>query len=104
MLSRVPSILLLLGVLAFLGGSLQAQTQLDPARAATATQTVLSASPRETSQKALRMRTPFANRSPGDSDLGQQLLLKPRVNPNSFKFWLDSSYYWTDNAANQATE
>jgi len=103
MLSRVPSILPLLGVLAFLGGSLQAQTQLDPARAATATQKGTLGQSTGDQPEGLEDENPFASRSPGDSDLGQQLLLKPRVNPNSFKFWLDSSYYWTDNAANQAT-
>ncbi len=99
MSSRVSSALILLSAL--LASSLQGQTQLDPARAATASGTIAQSAGDQTDN--LEDENTFSRPSSGDSDLGQQLLLKPRVSSNPFKVSVDASYYWTDNAANQAT-
>lgn len=99
---RVPSVFLFLSAAFLLAANVQAQTELDPARAAAATATGTIAQSAGEAANDLEDENPFAKRSPGDSDLGQQLLLKPRVNAKPFKFSVDASYYWTDNAANQA--
>ncbi|OAI56213.1 hypothetical protein AYO49_01000 [Verrucomicrobiaceae bacterium SCGC AG-212-N21] len=83
----------------------QGQTRLDPARAATATQPDAAAqsiirAQEEASSGGLDMENVFAPVSPGDEDIGQQLILKRNEKNQPFSVWLDSSIYWTDNAAN----
>jgi hypothetical protein len=84
---------------------LQAQTQIDPARAAAATPqdaaTQMALRDQEVGASAgLDMENVFAPLSPGDDDIGQQLILKRNEKTTPFAAWLDSSIYWTDNAAN----
>src|SRR4051812_27185829 len=87
---------------AMLSPILHAQTQLDPARAATATQSAetLLRDQQRASSGGLDMEAAFAPASPGDQDIGQQLILKRNEKSFPFAAWLDSSVYWTDNAAN----
>ncbi len=93
-------------VLAFAGaGETQAQTIIDPARAATATQTDaatqgLLRDQQSATSEGLDMEAAFAPISPGDEDIGQQLILKRNEKTYPFAAWLDSSAFWTDNAAN----
>lgn len=101
MVLRIRSAAFLAGCFALLGNSLQAQTQQDPARAAAATSNQGIGLPSSETPEGLDEENVFAERSPGDSDIGQQLLLKSGGKNQPFKFWLDSSLYWTDNAANQ---
>lgn len=81
-----------------------AQTLVDPARAATATQTDAARQSilRDQQQAApvgLDTENPLLP-SLGDDDMGQQLILKRNDESHSFTAWLDSSGFWTDNAAN----
>lgn len=90
---------------AMLSPLIQAQTQLDPARAAAATRPdvtaeLLSRAQQQASSAGLDMENVFAPASPGDEDIGQQLILKRNEKSFPFAAWLDSSVYWTDNAAN----
>jgi hypothetical protein len=81
----------------------EAQTRLDPARAATATDVAtksLLRAQEEAVSRDLSMENAFAPASPGDEDIGQQLILKRNEKTYPFSAWLDSSIYWTDNAAN----
>jgi hypothetical protein len=84
---------------------LSAQTQLDPARAAAATSTdsatqALIRAQRDATSAGLDTENAYAPTSPGDSDLGDQLILKRLEKVQPFTAWLDSSVFWTDNAAN----
>jgi hypothetical protein len=87
-----------------LASMVHAQTRLDPARAATATPTATAESLLRAQQQAssagLDTENAFAPVSPGDEDIGQQLILKRNEQTLPFTAWLDSSIYWTDNAAN----
>ena len=81
------------------------QTIIDPARAAAATQTDaatqgLLRDQQSASAGGLDMEAAFAPMSPGDEDIGQQLILKRNEKSYPFAAWLDSSLFWTDNAAN----
>src|SRR3954471_6294237 len=82
----------------------QAQTRVDPSRAAAATPTAtaeaLLRAQQQASSAGLDMENAYAPASPGDEDIGQQLILKRNEKTYPFSAWLDSSYYWTDNAAN----
>ncbi|RBP47595.1 putative beta-barrel porin 2 [Roseimicrobium gellanilyticum] len=98
---RIASALVLLGVAV----PLSAQTQLDPARAAAATPTdaatqALIRAQEEATSAGLDSENAYAPASPGDSDLGDQLILKRLEKVQPFTAWLDSSVFWTDNAAN----
>jgi hypothetical protein len=84
---------------------LAAQTRLDPARAAAATPTEamnqeLIRQASEAASAGLDEENAYAPASPGDSDLGDQLILKRLEKVQPFTVWLDSSVFWTDNAAN----
>jgi hypothetical protein len=83
---------------------LSAQTQLDPARAAAATPTDAATRALNRAQEAARAgldtENDYAPASPGDTDLGDQLILKRLEKVQPFTAWLDSSVFWTDNAAN----
>jgi hypothetical protein len=83
----------------------QGQTRIDPARAATATQPGVTAesllrAQQQASSAGLDTENAYAPVSPGDDDIGQQLILKRNEKSLPFAAWLDSSIYWTDNAAN----
>lgn len=82
-----------------------AQTILDPARAAAATPSeaanqALIRQQQEASSAGLDTENDYAPASPGDSDIGVQLILKRYEKSEPFAAWLDSSAFWTDNAAN----
>jgi hypothetical protein len=103
-LSRHLRIISALGLLGF-ALPLSAQTQLDPARAAAATPTdaatqALIRAQEEATSAGLDSENAYAPASPGDSDLGDQLILKRLEKVQPFTLWLDSSIFWTDNAAN----
>lgn len=81
-----------------------AQTLIDPARASAAVpvdaaQRDLNA-PAQAASAGLEEQNDYAPASPGDDDLGQQLILKRNEKVEPFRAWLDSAGYWTDNAAN----
>ncbi|WP_166443054.1 TonB-dependent receptor [Phragmitibacter flavus] len=84
-------------------GLLPAQTFLDPSRAASNTSSTVAPQVRESSTEPLaelEEDNTFAPISPGDNDIGQQLILKRQEKARSFSAWVDSSMFWTDNAAN----
>jgi len=86
-------------------GSLIAQTQFDPSRAVTGVQPSLASdalirSQQEAVSRGLDDENAFAPPTPGDDDLGQQLILKRNEKATPFSIWADSSVFWTDNAAN----
>jgi len=99
--ARTPLFVLSLVFAAF---SLSAQTLIDPSRASANTsppaeQSLLrgeNAGP----MAELQEDNTFAPSSPGDDDLGQQLILKRQEKARPFSIWADSSIFWTDNAAN----
>jgi hypothetical protein len=82
--------------------SSHAQTRIDPSRAADAV----------TIPGGLRREAPLpggvvsddgislAPSTPGDQDIGQQVLLEGGERYKAFTLWLDSAAFWTDNAAN----
>ncbi len=103
-LLRILSLILL----ALPATSLFAQTQApfyDPSRAAAntirrdATAQSLLRDQQEKVRSVLADENPFAPESPGDSDIGQQLILKRNVKNEEFAVLLDSGYFFTDNAA-----
>jgi len=96
--SLLPGMLLMLCC-----GSLLAQTQVDPSRAAdAANQAGIGSSSllNERTVEGLQEENTFAPASPGDSDLGRQILLKRNDKARPFSAWVDSSFFWTDNAGN----
>lgn len=89
----------------YLNQEAAAQTFLDPARASAAVPLDPSNQrPVQDAEKAssagLEEQPDYAPASPGDDDLGQQLILKRNEKLEPFRAWLDSGVYWTDNAAN----
>ncbi len=52
------------------------------------------------SSGGLEVENTFAPTTPGDNDLGQQLILKRNDKIQPFKVWADGGAFWTDNAAN----
>lgn len=85
--------------------SLQGQTFLDPARASAAVPIAPSnqrelQSAESTATSGLGEDVNYAPATPGDDDLGQQLLLRRNDKVQPFRAWLDTAGYWTDNAAN----
>ncbi len=88
----------LMGALVFAPTSTQAQTLIDPSRTAQDTSTSLS----NDDESSVGGST-VAEESTGDSDLGIQVLLKRNENAHPFSVWVDSSGFWTDNAANVST-
>ena len=78
-----------------LAGAATAQTVLDPSRAADATRQSIGAALASPSTD-----TSTAPESPGDDDLGDQVILSNSEKTTSFTAWLDSSLYWTDNSFN----
>lgn len=83
---------------------MQGQTNIDPARAAAATQRDVIAESALRAQQAaapgLGQDVNFMTDSSGESDIGQQMILKREEENDPFMVWLDSSGFWTDNAAN----
>ncbi len=78
-----------------------AQTQTDPARAAdAAAHAGIGQSFFPSNVSKSRRGDSFAPESPGDSDLGDQVFLKSSEKSAPFLAWIDSSLFWTDNAAN----
>ena len=99
----LPSVLLSLAA-----GPLSAQSQtprFDPSRAAAnALRGDAAALPALRDQQArmlnvLTDENSFAPQSPGDPDIGQQLILKRNEKTEAFALLLDSGYFFTDNAA-----
>lgn len=85
------------------GVLLTAQTISDPARATTSASTVNVPQMREPELQPLaelEEDNTFAPATPGDSDIGMQLILKKQEKARPFSVWADSSLFWTDNAAN----
>jgi len=85
--------------------SLSAQTQVDPSRAAasippTLGSDALTRAQAEATAAGLEEENAFAPETPGDPDLGQQLILKRNEKARPFSIWADSAGFWTDNAAN----
>jgi hypothetical protein len=85
----------------------QSQTAFDPARAAESIRPDVSAQPllqeMPTGPRGLADENNFAVPTPGDSDIGQQLILKRQERYQPFYAALDSSEFYTDNAANVHT-
>ncbi len=54
------------------------------------------------SQRTFDEENEFAPSSPGDDDLGQQVILKETPKNRPFRFYADTFWFWTDNAANVA--
>lgn len=52
------------------------------------------------SQRGIEEENEFAPASPGDDDLGEQLILKETPKSRPFRFFADTFWFWTDNAAN----
>lgn len=55
------------------------------------------------SQRTFEEENEFAPVSPGDEDIGQQLILKQTPKNQPFRFFTDTFWFWTDNAANVPT-
>ena len=97
---RTPTFVLLGIILASFAA--QAQTRIDPSRAAESVNL----------PGGLRREAPIpagstlgeggslAPSTPGDQDIGEQVLLQSNERYKAFSFWLDSAAFWTDNAAN----
>lgn len=84
------------------------QTLVDPARAADALSRQpagdhLSTFAEEAISASLEDENFFAPTTPGDSDIGHQLILKRHEKVQPFSLWLNTNAYWTDNAANTTT-
>lgn len=79
------------------------QTAFDPSRASQAIRPDISAQPllvdQPTGPRGLADENNFAIATPGDSDIGQQLILKRQERRQPFFIALDSAEYFTDNAA-----
>lgn len=83
----------------------QAQTVIDPARAAAPTQRDVTADAALRAQQSaasarLGQDVNFMTDTGSEDDLGAQLILKRNEETEPFMVWLDSSGFWTDNAAN----
>lgn len=103
-----PRWLLLFVLLPLATRPLSAQTQaprFDPSRAAAnALRSDAAALPALPDQQikildVLTDENRFAPASPGDADIGQQLILKRNEKTETFTVLLDSGYFFTDNAA-----
>lgn len=101
---RATSLCTLVTLVLGLASAVNAQTILDPARAAAPTQRDVIADAAVRAQKAaapgLGQDVNFMTDSSGESDIGQQVILKREEENDPFMVWLDSSGFWTDNAAN----
>jgi hypothetical protein len=91
-----------------LASSVRAQTAFDPSRASQAVRPDLGTTPllveQPTSEpRGLADENNFAIATPGDTDIGQQLILKRQEKLTPFFVALDSAEYFTDNAANVNT-
>jgi len=87
------------------GTALFSQALVDPSRTTNTVQSVsgnqsILQSGNKIAPDLLQEENAFAPSSPGDSDLGQQLILKRNEKVQPFRFSIDSSEFWTDNAAN----
>lgn len=80
--------------------SASGQTLIDPARAAAATGGGLTRREAPLAPGTLEDDAMFVPSTPGDQDIGQQVLLQRDERSKAFSVWLDSSEFWTDNAAN----
>ncbi len=82
-----------------------AQTIIDPSRTAAAVegagtdQSVLRSQNADTF-RTLHEENTFAPPSPGDNDIGQQLILKSNDRVYPWRISVDNSAFWTDNVAN----
>jgi len=105
--SRTRLLRFLLIFTGLLGPSAWAQTAFDPARASQAIRPDVGAGPllvdQPTGPRGLADENNFAISTPGDTDIGQQLILKRQEKLTPFFAALDSAEYFTDNAANVNT-
>ena len=95
------SLLWMFVVLSFAAPAVWAQTRVDPSRAAdAAAQAGIGRSLFSNALSNSGGEDTLVPESPGDSDLGDQVLLKRSEKAEPFTAWIDSSLFWTDNAAN----
>jgi hypothetical protein len=84
------------------------QTAFDPSRASQAIRPDISAQPllrdEPAGPRGLADENNFAITTPGDSDIGQQLILKRQERVRPFYVALDSAEYFTDNAFDTHTD
>lgn len=97
--------LLLLPLLTLALFPASAQTFIDPSRAAAnlndpAPPNLSIDEARKAASAGLEEENAFAPGTPGDSDIGQQVILKRNDDIQPFRVWLSASALWTDNAAN----
>jgi hypothetical protein len=96
--------LILITLLMICASSAAGQTLNDPARAADATsQAGIGSSlfgKKSTNFPGLEEDAATAPESPGDADLGAQVILADARRRKAFTAWIDSSLFWTDNAFN----
>lgn len=96
--------LVLITLAAICAASASGQTLNDPSRAADATtQAGIGSSlftKKSTNFPGLEKEETTAPESPGDADLGDQVILSSTERRKAFTAWLDSSLFWTDNAYN----
>jgi hypothetical protein len=105
MRAKSKSFLFVTAVVMSFSCAASAQTFIDPSRTTTAVDQTGGNNPvlkaKKPEQVTLRDELEnFAPASPGDNDLGQQLILRRKEHNNPWHVSVDSSYFWTDNAAN----
>src|SRR5690349_18424108 len=104
-LQFLPALFLSLAALPLLAQTPAPKPAFDPSRAAANTlRADVTAQPVLRDQQSkmrniLADENPFAPQSPGDSDIGQQLILKRNEKQEEFAVAVDASYFFTDNAA-----
>lgn len=102
--SRPFSSSVLLLALSLLATTAWSQTAFDPSRASQAVRPDVTAEPlirdEPPGPRGLADENNFAIPTPGDSDIGQQLILKREERRQPFFVALDSASFFTDNAAN----
>jgi hypothetical protein len=85
--------------------SLLAQVQTDPSRTTSVVGSATAPKPLIDSERAdsyhtLHDENAFAPQTPGDNDIGDQLILKRNEKSYPWRFSVDSGVFWTDNVAN----
>lgn len=84
---------------------LVAQVPVDPSRTTSAVESTLAPKPILDSEKrdsyhTLHDENAFVPPSPGDNDIGEQLILKRNDRSYPWRLSVDSGAFWTDNVAN----
>jgi hypothetical protein len=101
LLRRFTPTFLVLGTL-LASFAAHAQTRIDPSRAAESVNLPgnLRREAPATPGGGIGEGISFAPSTPGDEDIGEQVLLQGNERYKAFSFWLDSAEFWTDNAFN----